>query len=95
MASDTLGYMPLSRRRLARLDKQTKTLLCLAFLGGIFVFWTIDYVHSMNRLGPMTSAMDNYQKMCVSLSLSFYHNSRLADIGFPQLRRVMLEIHFR
>jgi hypothetical protein len=69
MASDTLGYMPLSKRRISRLDRQTKILMCLAFFSGLTVFWTIGYFRRLNRLGPATSALDNYQKMYASLSL--------------------------
>ena len=66
MASDTLGYMPLSKRRIARLDRQTKILLGLAFLGGVIVFWTVGFIQRLTSLGPLASALDNYQRMCVS-----------------------------
>jgi hypothetical protein len=59
-SSDALGYIPLARRRL---DKRAKILLGLLFLGGVVV----GYVLRMNAdgLGPKTSALDNYQRMCV------------------------------
>ena len=68
MASDTLGYMPLSKRRVVRLDRQTKILLGLAFLAGIVVFWTIHTIQRWTSLGPLTSALDNYQRMCATIS---------------------------
>ena len=89
MSSDTLGYMPLSRRKLARLDRPTRILLCLAFLSGVFVFWTIGYIRRMNSLGALTSALDNYQEMCVP---SFLFCS--VDVS-SSLCGVTLETHFR
>ena len=65
MLSDALGYMPLSRRRL---DRQSKILLSLGFLSGIIVLWMIGLVRRLDSFGPSTSALDNYQSMCVSLS---------------------------
>lgn len=67
MASDTLGYMPLSKRRVPRLDRQTKILMGLAFLAGITLWWTVGYIRRVTSLGPLSSALDNYQQMCVSL----------------------------
>ena len=61
MVSDTLGYTPLSKRRVVRLDKQTKILSGLAFLAGIAVFWTIDAIQRRASLSPLTSALDNYR----------------------------------
>ena len=65
MASDTLGYMPLSKRRSIRLERQSKILLAVGFVAGLFVFWTIGYIQRMSSLGPLVSALDNYQRMCV------------------------------
>lgn len=62
--SDALGYMPLSRRRV---DRQTKILLCLVFLGATVLLWTIRYVRRpvSDGFGPPSNALDNYQRMCV------------------------------
>jgi len=68
MASDTLGYMPLSKRRVVRLEKQSKVLLAIGFLAGVVVYWIITYIRRANSLGPLVSAMDNYQRMCVPFS---------------------------
>jgi len=68
MASDTLGYMPLSKRRVVRLEKQSKVLLAVGFLAGVVVFWIVAYIQRANSLGPLSSALDNYQRMCVSFS---------------------------
>lgn len=65
MVSDTLGYMPLSKRRVPRLDRQTKILMGLAFLAGLIVLWTVNYIRRLTSLGPLSSALDNYQRMCV------------------------------
>ena len=68
MVSDTLGYMPLSKRRITRLDRQTKIHLALGFVAGFIVLWTIGYVQRLTSLGPLSSALDNYQRMCVTVS---------------------------
>lgn len=59
-SSDSLGYVPLSRRRT---DRRTKILLGLLFLGGIVVGYVL--CSNADGLGPKTSALDNYQRMCV------------------------------
>lgn len=65
MAAETLGYMPLSKKRVVRLDRQTKILVGLAFLAGIVVHWTIGFFHRLTSLAPLSSALDNFQSMCV------------------------------
>ena len=67
MASDTLGYMPLSKR-IVRLERQKMVLLGLGFLAGILVLQTIGFIQRSTSLAPLTSALDNYQEMCVSVS---------------------------
>ena len=65
MATETLGYMPLSKKRVVRLDRQTKILVGLAFLAGIVVHWTIGFFHRLTSLAPLSSALDNFQSMYV------------------------------
>jgi len=70
MAAETLGYMPLSKRRVVRLDRQTKILVGLAFLSGVIVHWTIGFVHRLTSFAPLSSALDNFQSMYVFLIFS-------------------------
>ena len=77
MASDTLGHVPLSKRRAVRLDKQTKILLGLAFLAAIMVFRMVHTIQRWTSLGPLMSALDGYQRMCVP----FLSVSEFADLG--------------
>ena len=75
MSPEALGYVPLAKRRVARLERQTKILLLLSLLGGIIVFWTI---RRSDSFGPSSSALDNYQRMCVSFYLHCW--TRLSQV---------------
>jgi len=91
MASDTLGYMPLSKRKVVRLDRQTKILMGLAFFAGVVVLWTVNYIQRLRSLGPLSSALDNYQRMCVFLLFSSECNClkhpRHARNPFPMIHQ--------
>ena len=94
MSSEALGYIPLSNRGGNRLGGRTKVLICLAFVAGIICYRTIAYhrAQGLANFGPLSSALDNYQRMFVLHSFCLWVRSskhlRRTRNPFPMIHEV-------